>query len=129
MHRLRLVQSFLMPTYFQIDNQKMVLLVRQRSPEARISRQKRNTTPRCGATVTQCCRESLFVSFKDVGWDDWIVAPAGFHAFYCRGSCRTFTAPASSANTHASLLQVHISYFTLKLELNLIKSDLLLCLE
>ncbi|XP_046642070.1 bone morphogenetic protein 2-like [Daphnia pulicaria] len=74
---------------------------------SRNSRQKRQsvTTPRCGATVTQCCRESLFVSFKDVGWDDWIVAPSGFHAFYCRGSCRTMTAPASSANTHASLLQ------------------------
>ncbi|XP_057367545.1 inhibin beta B chain-like [Daphnia carinata] len=72
---------------------------------SRNSRQKRNTTPRCGATVTQCCRESLFVSFKDVGWDDWIVAPSGFHAFYCRGSCRSFTAPASSATTHASLLQ------------------------
>lgn len=56
--------------------------------------------------MTQCCRESLFVSFKDVGWDDWIVAPSGFHAFYCRGSCRTFTSPASSATTHTSLLQV-----------------------
>lgn len=74
---------------------------------SRNSRQKRQstTTPRCGATVTQCCRESLFVSFKDVGWDDWIVAPSGFHAFYCRGSCRTFTSPASSATTHTSLLQ------------------------
>ncbi|KAI9563298.1 hypothetical protein GHT06_010756 [Daphnia sinensis] len=74
---------------------------------SRNSRQKRQSsaTPRCGATVTQCCRESLFVSFKDVGWDDWIVAPSGFHAFYCRGSCRTFTSPASSATTHTSLLQ------------------------
>lgn len=73
-------------------------------------REKRSSstmaTPICGTTVTQCCRESLYVSFHDVGWDDWILAPSGFHAFYCRGSCRTFTAAASSANTHASVLQV-----------------------
>ncbi len=35
----------------------------------------------------RCCRYSLWVSFKDIGWDDWIVAPDGYEAFYCKGEC------------------------------------------
>ena len=27
------------------------------------------------------------MSFKELGWDDWILAPSGYHAGYCRGSC------------------------------------------
>lgn len=69
-------------------------------------RKKRSTSPICGAQVTECCRESLYISFKDLGWDDWIVAPEGFHAFYCRGSCRTATATLNSVSRHASILMV-----------------------
>ncbi|KAM9425892.1 growth/differentiation factor 2 [Pholidichthys leucotaenia] len=34
-----------------------------------------------------CRRTSLKVSFKDIGWDSWIVAPPEYDAFECRGLC------------------------------------------
>ncbi|XP_036604037.1 bone morphogenetic protein 4 isoform X1 [Trichosurus vulpecula] len=34
-----------------------------------------------------CRRHPLYVDFSDVGWNDWIVAPPGYHAFYCQGDC------------------------------------------
>lgn len=34
-----------------------------------------------------CRRHPLYVDFADVGWNDWIVAPPGYDAFYCHGDC------------------------------------------
>lgn len=34
-----------------------------------------------------CRRHSLYVDFSDVGWNDWIVAPPGYQAYYCQGEC------------------------------------------
>lgn len=34
-----------------------------------------------------CRRHALYVDFADVGWNDWIVAPPGYDAFYCHGDC------------------------------------------
>ncbi|KAL4238510.1 Bone morphogenetic protein 4 [Mactra antiquata] len=34
-----------------------------------------------------CGRKPLYVDFSDVQWDDWIVAPPGYAAFYCDGNC------------------------------------------
>ncbi|KFV09628.1 Bone morphogenetic protein 4, partial [Pterocles gutturalis] len=34
-----------------------------------------------------CRRHALYVDFSDVGWNDWIVAPPGYQAFYCHGDC------------------------------------------
>lgn len=34
-----------------------------------------------------CGRKPLYVDFSDVQWDDWIVAPPGYAAYYCDGNC------------------------------------------
>lgn len=34
-----------------------------------------------------CQRHNLYISFKELRWDDWILFPAGYGAFYCAGSC------------------------------------------
>uniref|UniRef100_A0AAV2IZ85 SMAD family member n=1 Tax=Knipowitschia caucasica TaxID=637954 RepID=A0AAV2IZ85_KNICA len=34
-----------------------------------------------------CKRTPLFVEFKDIGWDNWIIQPLGYEAFECRGEC------------------------------------------
>ena len=40
-----------------------------------------------GAIHGQCCKERFFVSFKQLGWEDWIIAPSGYYANYCQGKC------------------------------------------
>ena len=47
---------------------------------------------------TKCCRHPIWISFADIGWDDWVVAPKGYQAYYCDGSCAN---RAQSANNFA----------------------------
>lgn len=48
-----------------------------------------------------CQRHALWVDFEDVGWNDWIVAPRGYDAFYCKGECRIPMADHLNATNHA----------------------------
>ncbi|CDR01423.1 unnamed protein product [Oncorhynchus mykiss] len=31
--------------------------------------------------------EALHVNFKELGWDDWIIAPLDYEAYHCEGVC------------------------------------------
>lgn len=42
---------------------------------------------RRNARVNHCKKQSLYVEFKDIGWDSWILAPSGYDAFECSGIC------------------------------------------
>ncbi|KAM8716954.1 hypothetical protein ACLKA7_003770 [Drosophila subpalustris] len=48
-----------------------------------------------------CRRHPLYVDFQDVGWSDWIVAPAGYDAFYCHGKCPFPLADHLNSTNHA----------------------------
>ena len=48
-----------------------------------------------------CARHNLYVDFSDVGWNDWIVAPHGYDAFYCQGQCLFPLAEHLNATNHA----------------------------
>ena len=34
-----------------------------------------------------CQKQEMHVNFKDLGWDEWIIAPPGFKSFKCSGGC------------------------------------------
>ncbi|XP_069774097.1 bone morphogenetic protein 10 [Narcine bancroftii] len=42
---------------------------------------------RRNAKGNYCKRSPLYVEFKDIGWDSWIIAPTGYEAYECKGSC------------------------------------------
>ncbi|XP_032869734.1 bone morphogenetic protein 10-like [Amblyraja radiata] len=42
---------------------------------------------RRNARGNYCKRSPLYVEFKDIGWDSWIIAPTGYEAYECKGSC------------------------------------------
>ncbi|XP_039757392.1 inhibin beta chain [Pararge aegeria] len=56
---------------------------------ARAPRRRRSLD--CDAAARgRCCRETYYVSFRTLGWDDWIVAPEGYYANYCHGVCEPY---------------------------------------
>lgn len=50
---------------------------------------------------TYCQRLPLYVNFVEVGWNDWIVAPPGYRAFYCNGECPFPIADHLNTTNHA----------------------------
>ncbi|XP_055983801.1 growth/differentiation factor 7 [Sorex fumeus] len=36
---------------------------------------------------SRCSRKPLHVDFKELGWDDWIIAPLDYEAYHCEGVC------------------------------------------
>ncbi|XP_026068792.1 growth/differentiation factor 5-like [Carassius auratus] len=52
----------------------------RRAPLPRGKKPSKNPIPRCN-------RKQLHVNFKEMGWDDWIIAPLEYEAFHCDGVC------------------------------------------
>ncbi|KAM4740266.1 bone morphogenetic protein 7-like [Anableps anableps] len=44
-------------------------------------------TDTLGLSKEGCKKHELYVSFRDLGWQDWIIAPEGYAAYYCEGEC------------------------------------------
>lgn len=76
--------------------------VKRRAERAsRESRPRRNRHRKKGAHRPICRRHDLHVDFSDVGWNDWIVAPPGYNAYYCGGECPNPLADHLNATNHA----------------------------
>ncbi|XP_014259645.1 protein 60A [Cimex lectularius] len=48
-----------------------------------------------------CQIQTLYVSFRDLEWQDWIIAPDGYGAFYCSGECNFPLNAHMNATNHA----------------------------
>lgn len=77
------------------------LMVVLRSAEEHLhQRNKRGLE--CDSKIRICCKRQFYVNFKDIGWNDWIIAPSGYHANYCEGDC-----PSHAASFTGSSLSFH----------------------
>ncbi|CAI5798986.1 differentiation factor 15 [Podarcis lilfordi] len=63
--------------------------------ELRRIRKRRQLDEECGKGDTKCCLRSLKVSFADIGWSDWVLAPSSYSMRFCEGSCPHNYKPAS----------------------------------
>ncbi|CAH0560778.1 unnamed protein product [Brassicogethes aeneus] len=48
-----------------------------------------------------CKRHKMYVNFTSVGWNDWIVAPPGYDAYFCQGQCEFPLPDHLNATNHA----------------------------
>jgi len=76
---------------------------RRRKRSTRRRRRRRGRKSRRSA----CRRQTLYVDFAEVEWDDWIIAPPGYHAYVCAGTCPLMLAAHLNATNHA---QVYTCY-------------------
>ncbi|XP_071778351.2 bone morphogenetic protein 10 [Centroberyx gerrardi] len=63
---------------------------------------------RRNAKGNHCKKQSLFVEFKDIGWDSWILAPTGYDAFECSGVC-TFPLTKHVTPTKHAIVQTLVN--------------------
>lgn len=73
------------------QNRTDLTTLQRRKRSTRSHRRQRN----------ECRRYPLQIRFKDVGWDDWIVAPSDYHAYYCAGECPTQMGDHLNTTNHA----------------------------
>ncbi|KAL7636465.1 UNVERIFIED_CONTAM: hypothetical protein RMT77_013240 [Armadillidium vulgare] len=50
---------------------------------------------------SQCQKRPLHVSFKDLGWQEWVIAPEGYDANFCDGRCHFPLLAGMNATNHA----------------------------
>ncbi|KAG9475946.1 inhibin beta A chain [Eleutherodactylus coqui] len=78
------------------SHRPFLMIVAQQTDEHPHRRRKRGLE--CDGKVSNCCKKHFYVSFKDIGWSDWIIAPPGYHANYCEGDCPNHIAGTSGAS-------------------------------
>lgn len=66
----------------------------------------RRHTPDCSVAVRgQCCKQKFYVSFAELGWEDWIIAPHGYYANYCQGNCNGLRTPDNFRSYHSHVIE------------------------
>ncbi|NXY39140.1 DERR protein, partial [Pomatorhinus ruficollis] len=80
------------------------LLVVTLGQQCQAARRKRRSPPTPPVTPSPLCKpRRLYISFSDVGWENWIIAPQGYLANYCRGDCPFPLAAELNSTNHAVL--------------------------
>ncbi|XP_024153637.1 growth/differentiation factor 6-B [Oryzias melastigma] len=67
---------------------------KERGPGTTASRKRRRAAPRSRhgkrhgrRSKSRCSKKPLHVNFRELGWDDWIIAPLDYEAYHCEGVC------------------------------------------
>lgn len=56
--------------------------------------------------ATECARHMLYVDFKEIGWSDFIIAPAGYSAYHCKGHCNFPLSQGQHPTNHATVQSI-----------------------
>ncbi|NXJ81303.1 DERR protein, partial [Trogon melanurus] len=88
-----------------LDTSLLVVTLSQQQCKA--SRRRRSARPTPVTPSDLCKPRRLYVSFSDVGWENWIIAPQGYQANYCRGEC-PFPLTAELNSTNHAILQTMV---------------------
>ncbi|NWW47667.1 DERR protein, partial [Pedionomus torquatus] len=76
-----------------------LLVVTLSQEQCKASRRRRSAHHPPVAPSNLCKPRRLYISFSDVGWENWIIAPQGYMANYCLGECPfPLTAELNSTN-------------------------------
>lgn len=73
--------------------------------ETRSKHRGRRHAYNCEDGIRQCCKQSLYVNFEELGWNDWIIYPRGYYANYCMGECVQMRTPDMLAYFHSHVLE------------------------
>lgn len=86
------------------SHRAFLMVVLRAGEEAAQKRVKRGLE--CDGKIHVCCKRQFYVNFKDIGWNDWIIAPSGYHANYCEGDCPNHMASlgGSSLSFHSTVI-------------------------
>ncbi|NXF35130.1 DERR protein, partial [Nyctibius bracteatus] len=88
-----------------LDTSLLVVTLSQQQCKASRRRRSANYPP---FTPTNLCKpRRLYISFSDVGWENWIIAPQGYMANYCLGEC-PFPLTAELNSTNHAILQTMV---------------------
>lgn len=80
-----------------------------------MKRVRRRALDCSGAFKGQCCKQRFYVNFTDLGWSDWILAPQGYYANYCMGSCNSVhRTPDTFLNYYTHVIYEYQKYGDLK---------------
>lgn len=74
---------------------------RRKSPQVAESQRHHPFFEQRPADAQSCQIQQLYVSFKDLKWHDWIIAPDGYGAYYCSGECNFPMNSHMNATNHA----------------------------
>lgn len=74
--------------------------------DPQVIKRVRRHTPDCSmAARGQCCKQKFYVSFAELGWEDWIIAPHGYYANYCQGNCNGMRTPDNFRSYHSHVIE------------------------
>ncbi|XP_073529055.1 growth/differentiation factor 7 [Phyllobates terribilis] len=69
------------------DYSQRAIIKRRRKRQTLPNRTTHNNKGQGKRSKTRCSKKPLHVNFKELGWDDWIIAPLDYEAYHCEGVC------------------------------------------
>lgn len=54
----------------------------------------------------ECHRQELYVDFDAIGWSEWIIAPKGYNAYHCTGTCSFPLGQSQKPTNHATVQSI-----------------------